>query len=61
VPNGIKTMCFGLGKPGLNLIQIAGKIVLIPIIAFSFLLDWDRMLNRMRRLIPRPYEKILFR
>jgi predicted PurR-regulated permease PerM len=32
-------------------------VVLIPVIAFYFLLDWDRMLDSMRRLIPRPYEQ----
>ena len=32
-------------------------MVLIPIIAFYFLLDWQRMLDSLRRLIPRPYEQ----
>jgi predicted PurR-regulated permease PerM len=31
--------------------------ILIPIISFYFLLDWERMLQSMRRLIPRPYEE----
>src|SRR5690606_3705519 len=46
-----------LAQSGLNFIQIGGTIVLIPIIAFYFLLDWDRMLYSLRRLIHRPYEK----
>ncbi|RKL54296.1 AI-2E family transporter, partial [Acinetobacter baumannii] len=45
-----------LAQSGLNFIQIGGTVVLIPIIAFYFLLDWDRMLQNLRRLIPRPYE-----
>jgi len=55
--DSIQTMLLRLAQSGLNFIQIGGTIVLIPIIAFYFLLDWDRMLNSMRRLIPRPYEK----
>jgi len=46
-----------LAQSGLNFIQIGGTVVLIPIIAFYFLLDWDRMLDSFRRLIPRRYEE----
>ncbi|WP_216937907.1 MULTISPECIES: chloramphenicol efflux transporter CxpE [unclassified Acinetobacter] len=55
--DSIQAMILKLAQSGLNFIQIGGTIVLIPIIAFYFLLDWDRMLNSLRRLIPRPYEK----
>lgn len=54
--DSIQVMALKLAQSGLNFIQIGGTIVLIPIIAFYFLLDWDRMLNSLRRLIPRPYE-----
>lgn len=59
--DSIQTMALRLAQSGLNFIQIGGTIVLIPIISFYFLLDWDRMLNSLRRLIPRPYEKSTLR
>ncbi|MFN3893576.1 MAG: chloramphenicol efflux transporter CxpE [Acinetobacter sp.] len=55
--DSIQAMLLKLAQSGLNFIQIGGTIVLIPIIAFYFLLDWGRMLDSLRRLIPRPYEK----
>ena len=55
--DSIQAMLLKIAQSGLNFIQIGGTVVLIPIIAFYFLLDWDRMLDNMRRLIPRPYEK----
>lgn len=55
--DSIQAMLLKVAQSGLNFIQIGGTVVLIPIIAFYFLLDWDRMLDNMHRLIPRPYEK----
>ncbi|MGS0705950.1 chloramphenicol efflux transporter CxpE [Acinetobacter sp. ANC 3781] len=55
--DSIQAMVLKVAQSGLNFIQIGGTVVLIPIIAFYFLLDWDRMLDSFRRLIPRPYEK----
>lgn len=54
--DSIQAVLLKLAQSGLNFIQIGGTVVLIPIIAFYFLLDWDRMLQNLRRLIPRPYE-----
>lgn len=54
--DSIQSMVLQLAHSGLSFIQIGGTIVLIPIIAFYFLLDWERMLVSMRRLVPRPYE-----
>lgn len=51
-----QTMLLRLAQSGLNFIQVGGTVVLIPIIAFYFLLDWERMLQRLRNLIPRRYE-----
>ena len=56
--DSIQSMVLRVAQSGLNFIQIGGVVVLIPIIAFYFLLDWDRMLESLRRLIPRHYEKI---
>lgn len=55
--DSIQAMALKLAQSGLNFIQIGGTVVLIPIIAFYFLLDWKRMLDSLRRLIPRPYEQ----
>jgi len=54
--DSIQSMALRLAQSGLSFIQVGGTIVLIPIISFYFLLDWERMLNSLRRLIPRPYE-----
>lgn len=55
--DSIQAFLLRLAQSGINFLQIGGTIVLIPIIAFYFLLDWDRMLGSLHRLIPRPYEK----
>ena len=55
--DSIQAVVLKVAQSGLNFIQIGGTVVLIPVIAFYFLLDWERMLNSLRRLIPRPYEK----
>lgn len=55
--DSIQAVLLKVAQSGLNFIQIGGTVVLIPIIAFYFLLDWERMLDSMRRLIPRKYEK----
>lgn len=55
--DSIQSMLLKVAQSGLNFIQIGGTVVLIPIISFYFLLDWERMLESLRKLIPRPYEK----
>ncbi|KGT48600.1 MULTISPECIES: chloramphenicol efflux transporter CxpE [Acinetobacter] len=55
--DSIQAVALKLAQSGISFIQVGGTIVLIPIIAFYFLLDWERMLDSLRRLIPRPYEK----
>lgn len=55
--DSIQTLALRIAQSGLNFIQIGGTVVLIPIITFYFLLDWNRMLDSFHRLIPRPYEK----
>jgi predicted PurR-regulated permease PerM len=59
--NSIQAVALRIAQSGMNFIQIGGTVVLIPIIAFYFLLDWDRMLDNLRRLIPRPYEQSTLR
>lgn len=55
--DSIQSFALRLAQSGLSFIQVGGTVVLVPIIAFYFLLDWQRMLVQMRNLIPRPYEK----
>ena len=55
--DSIQAMALKIAQSGLSFISVGGTIVLIPIIAFYFLLDWNRMLASMRNLIPRPYEQ----
>ena len=55
--DSVQSMLLKLAQSGMNFIQIGGTLVLIPVISFYFLLDWDRMLNGLRRLIPRDREK----
>jgi len=45
-----------LARSSLNIINLAGLIVLVPIVSFYFLLDWRNMLGRLRLLLPRPVE-----
>lgn len=54
--DSIQTLALRLAQSGLNFIQLGGTIVLVPIIAFYFLLDWEKMLARLRHMVPRPYE-----
>ncbi len=54
--DNIQDIAVRLAQSGLNFIQIGGMLVLVPIIAFYFLLDWDKMLGQLRRTIPRKME-----
>lgn len=54
--DNLQDVALRLAQSGLNFIQVGGMLVLIPIITFYFLLDWDKMLKHMQRAIPRPFE-----
>lgn len=54
--DSIQAMALKIAQSGLSFIQIGGTVVLVPIIAFYFLLDWNRMLDNLKALIPRQYE-----
>lgn len=54
--DSIQTMALSILQSGLSFIQVGGTVVLIPVISFYFLLDWNRMLARMHRLVPPRYE-----
>lgn len=55
--DNLQDIAFRLAQSGLSFIQVGGVLVLVPIITFYFLLDWDRMLRHLQRSIPRPLEK----
>lgn len=50
--DSLQTMALSIVQSGLSFIQVSGTVLLIPIISFYFLLDWNRMLSRMHKLIP---------
>ncbi len=54
--DSIQTMLLKVLQSGWSFIQVGGTLVILPIIAFYFLLDWNRMLSSMKDLIPRQYE-----
>ena len=45
-----------VSSSGVALLGILANLVLIPVIAFYLLRDWDKMLESMHALIPRRYE-----
>lgn len=54
--DSIQSMLLSIVQSGLSVIQVSGTVVLIPIITFYFLLDWNRMLARIHTLIPPRFE-----
>ena len=54
--DNIQGFLLRLAQSGLSFIQIGATLVLVPIVTFYFLLDWDKMLLNFRRLIPRQSE-----
>lgn len=54
--DNIQTTALQLAQSGLNFIQVGGTMLLVPIIAFYFLLDWEKMLVNIRRALPRQAE-----
>lgn len=57
--DNIQTTALQLAQSGLNFIQVGGTMLLVPIIAFYFLLDWEKMLISIRRSLPRQTEHTL--
>jgi predicted PurR-regulated permease PerM len=54
--DNIQEMLLRLAQSGLNFIQIGATLILVPIVTFYFLLDWEKMLQNLRRMIPRQSE-----
>lgn len=54
--DSLQQFAYHLAQSGLSIIHVGGVLILIPIITFYFLLDWENMLARLRLLIPRSVE-----
>ena len=46
---------------GMNVINVAGIVVLVPILMFYFLYNWDERLVKMRHMIPNRYIPSVYR
>ena len=46
---------------GMNIINVAGIVVLVPILMFYFLYNWDERLVKMRHMIPNRYIPSVYR
>ena len=57
---GIKLLA-GILTSGLALANLISLIVITPIVAFYFLRDWNKIINRLDHWLPRPYEPTLRR
>ncbi len=51
----------GVSKSGMALIGWLINLFLIPVVAFYLMRDWDRLIDRIRALIPRPAEPTVSR
>jgi predicted PurR-regulated permease PerM len=59
---GIVTAVLGrVSKSGLTIVGWALNIVMIPVVAFYLLRDWDIMVDRIHALIPRSIEPVVVR
>ncbi|WP_189465811.1 AI-2E family transporter [Litchfieldella qijiaojingensis] len=45
-----------VGRSGVAFIGWITYVALIPVVAFYLLLDWDRLIENIRNLLPRPWE-----
>ena len=50
------TVLGGLSKSGLAIMAFLANLLLIPVLTFYFLRDWDVMVASIRELLPRPLE-----
>lgn len=51
----------GVSKSGFAVMAWLANIVLIPVLAFYLLRDWDELMRRLRELVPRRYEVVTVR
>ncbi len=51
----------GVTRSGLAVVAWLTNLVLVPVVTFYLLRDWDTMVARLRELLPREYESTLVR
>lgn len=54
--NTLGSLVGSLSSSGLAVVGWFGNVVLIPVVAFYLLRDWDRLVARLHSLVPRRYE-----
>lgn len=52
----LPTVFVGVGKSSAAVLGVIANLLLIPVITFYFLRDWDVLVLRVRNLLPRPIE-----
>ncbi len=57
----VATVLAWFSRSGLALLGIAINLALIPVVAFYFMRDWDRMINALHALVPRAIEPTVSR
>jgi predicted PurR-regulated permease PerM len=50
-----------VSRSGLTLLAVVANLVLIPVVTFYMLRDWDILVERVHELIPRRYEGVVVR
>jgi predicted PurR-regulated permease PerM len=50
-----------IAQSGLQMAAFIGTLALVPVVTFYLLLDWDQLLENMRRLVPRTLEPTVVR
>lgn len=57
----VRSFFTNLMLSGMNIINVAGIVVLVPILMFYFLYNWDERLVKMRHMIPNRYIPSVYR
>ena len=57
----VRSFFTNLMLSGMNIINVAGIVVLVPILMFYFLYNWDERLVKMRHIIPNRYIPSVYR
>ncbi|MBS0212513.1 MAG: AI-2E family transporter [Proteobacteria bacterium] len=59
---GVATSVLGqVSRSGLLLIQVISTVLLVPVLSFYFLRDWDELVERIDMLLPRDIEPTIAR
>jgi predicted PurR-regulated permease PerM len=57
----MKGVVGALSRSGLTLLAVVANLLLIPVVTFYMLRDWDLLVERLHELIPRRYEGVVAR